>query len=82
MPIFGFGGRAFDSSSASSDLLLFRSRIRFDFSSIPGGWPRLNSENTFGWPIPAGFAGVESFFCPFLISISYLVASGCPVTGL
>jgi hypothetical protein len=25
---------------------------------------------------------VESFFCPFLISISYLVASGCPVTGL
>src|SRR6266850_669204 len=24
--------------------------------SLPRGWPRRNSENAFGWPIPEGFA--------------------------
>jgi hypothetical protein len=27
----------------------------------PGGWPRLNSENAFGWPIFAAFAKVGLF---------------------
>jgi hypothetical protein len=36
-------------------------------SDSEGGWPPLNSENPFGWPILAALfhARVGSFYCPF-----------------